>query len=66
MRYSWIDGTYVEVDRCIHCPFFSYDGDDTRSECNYPDSELGTIYFYWPGAEVDVHSRCPLRIRQQV
>lgn len=64
MRYSWIDGIYVEVDRCIHCPFFSYDGDDSRAECNYPASVPDILYFHWPSKENDVHSRCPLRVKQ--
>lgn len=64
MKYTWIDGIYVEVEGCHYCPFYSFDGDDERSVCSYPHkpSEILSHVFDWYSVKVmGMPKDCPLR-----
>lgn len=66
MRYTWIDGIYVEVEGCHGCPFYAYDGDDCSSVCGYPHkpSEIMHHIYDWHAIEVmGVPEDCPLRVK---
>lgn len=66
MRYTWIDGIYVEVERCHDCPFYSYDGDDCSSVCGYPHRPSEALRYIWDWYAVEVMGvpeDCPLRVK---
>lgn len=35
MRYTWIDGIYIEVSACSSCPFYSTEY-ELSAMCSYP------------------------------
>lgn len=66
MRYTWIDGIYVEVEGCHSCPFYTYDGDDCSSVCAYPHRPSETLRYTWDWYAVEVMGvpeDCPLRVK---
>lgn len=58
MRFAWIDGVYVEVDCCGHCPFFSTEY-ELGGTCQYPKSSVGSFDCFV--ADEGVRDDCPLR-----
>lgn len=63
MRYTWIDGIYVEVSACDRCPFYCTEY-ELGAYCNYPqkpakcDSDGNRGYL---GGSTGVAPDCPLR-----
>ena len=63
MRYTWIDGIYVEIEQCSRCPFYSTEY-ELGAKCNYPqnpakeDIEESSYYL---GRDIGVAPDCPLR-----
>ena len=65
MRYTWIDGIYVEVEQCSKCPFYSTEY-ELGAECGYPQNPAkesiaeGSHYL---GDDLGVAPDCPLRVQ---
>lgn len=68
MRYTWIDGIYVEVSACDRCPFYCTEY-EMSAYCNYPqrsaekDLAENDCYGYL-GGSAGVAPDCPLRVKR--
>lgn len=62
MRFTWIDGLYVEVKQCSECPFYSTER-ELGAECRYPQNPAKESIegSYYLGDYLGVASDCPLR-----
>lgn len=65
VRYTWIDGIYVEVKLCVECPFNEYDGDSGEITCNYPShpSKDIDVGYYSILKKMVFPEDCPLRVK---
>lgn len=63
MRYTWIDGIYVEVKTCSDCPFYSTEY-ELSAVCQYPErpAERDLADYGYLGCKADVAPDCPLRV----
>lgn len=62
MRYTWIDGIYVEVKSCPGCPFFSTEY-ECFSQCQYPH-DPSQAYDPFQAFKDDVADDCPLKEKE--
>lgn len=59
MRYTWIDGVYVEISTCDMCPFFSTEF-ELAAKCRYPHNPSKDERPYLGGHD-GVAEDCPLK-----
>ncbi len=57
MRYTWIDGIFVEVTKCRDCPFYATEC-ELSAECRYPRNPAEP--FSWAMSD-EIRDDCPLR-----
>ena len=61
MRYTWIDGIFVEVKCCARCPFYSTEM-ECAGYCQYPVSPANSgAGFDYLRALKHIMDDCPLR-----
>lgn len=60
MRYTWIDGLFVEVTKCGECPFYATEC-EIGAECRYPRNPANNgDSFSWITND-EIRDDCPLR-----
>ena len=59
MRYTWIDGLFVEVTKCGECPFYATEC-ELGAECRYPRNPANDGKSFDWGVD-GIRDDCPLR-----
>lgn len=60
VRYTWIDGQYVQVSGCGNCPFYSTEF-ELGAECRYPCNPANNGKMFDWGMD-GVRDDCPLKV----